>query len=158
MEEGRSEKKSLQVPVYLDVRCDLADGSTIKAKVINLGTEGIYIESPDPINVGESLEVEFLLPGTLNSIRLVGEVMWSRSPEENEAQKEDVYVTGIEFRTLEEPYRTLILDYSIRMLDNDDLLRDGGILQVLEALRSLPAADRLKAYHVLIGKGSGPVL
>ncbi len=156
MEEGRSKRKSVRVPVYLPLRCDGADGSTIEAKVINLGTEGILIESSGPISVGESLAVEFLLPDTLNSIRLAGEVVWSRAAEESEDREKDYHLTGIKFVDLDELHRTLIRDFTIRMLDNDDLLREGGILRVLEDLRNLPSKDRLKAYHILIGKGAGP--
>lgn len=158
MEEGRGKRRSLRVPVYLDVRCDLADESSIKAKIINLGTEGIFIKSPDPISVGEKVTVEFLLPGTLNSIRVAGESVWARSHEEGEEEDENYHVAGIEFVDLEEPYHRLVLDYTLKMLNNEDLLRDGGILLVLDDLRSLPPMDRLKAYNILIKKGSGPVL
>ena len=34
MEEGRSKRKGLRVPVNLDVRCDLTDGSSLKAKIV----------------------------------------------------------------------------------------------------------------------------
>ena len=156
LEEGRSKRKSVRVPVYLPLRCDRADGSTIEAKVINLGTEGILIESSGPIGVGESLAVEFLLPDTLNSIRLAAEVVWSRATEEGEAREKDYHLTGIEFVDLDELHRTLISDFTIRMLDNDELLREGGILRVLEDIRNLSPKDRLKAYHILIGKRAGP--
>jgi hypothetical protein len=122
--------------------------------MINLGTEGILIESSDPISVGESLSVEFLLPDTLNSIRLAGEVVWSRITEEGEALEKDYHLTGIKFVDLDELPRTLISDFTIRMLDNDELLREGGILRVLEDLRNLSPEDRLKAYHILIDKGA----
>jgi hypothetical protein len=145
----------VRVPVYLPLRCDHADGSTIEAKVVNLGTEGILIESSGPIIVGESLAVEFLLPDTLNSIRLAGEVVWSRTTEEGEAREKDFYLTGIKFVDLDELRRTLISDFTIRMLDNDELLREGGILRILDDLRNLSPEERLKAYHILIDRGAG---
>lgn len=156
LEAGRSKRKSLRVPVYLPLRCDHADGAKIEAKVINLGTEGILIESSGPISVGESVAVEFLLPDTLNSLRLAGEVVWSRATEEGEDRKKDYHLAGIKFVGLDELHRALIRDFTIRMLDNEDLLRNGGILLVLDDLRNLPPKDRLKAYHILIGKGAGP--
>ena len=112
MEEGRSKRKGLRVPVSLDVRCDLTDGSSLKAKIVNLGTEGVFIKSADPLSPGD----------------------------------------------LKEPYLSMIREYSLKMLNNEDLLRDGGILLVLDDLRNLPPEDRLKAYHILIKKGSGHVL
>ena len=54
-----------------------------------------------------------------------------------------------------EPYHGMIRDYSLKMLNNEELLRDGGILLVLDDLRNLPPEDRLKAYNILIKKGSG---
>ncbi|MGD8775389.1 MAG: PilZ domain-containing protein [Syntrophobacterales bacterium] len=157
MEEGRGKRRSLRVPVHLDVRCDLADGSTIKAKIINLGTEGIFAKSVDPLSPGDSITLEFLLPGTLNSIKLAGEVMYSRTQEGEQDLYVDFHVAGIKFIDLAEPYHTLIRDYTLKMLDNEEILRDGGILHVLDDIRNLPPTDRLKAYHILIKKGSGPV-
>ena len=156
MEEGRSKRKSLRVPVNLDVRFDLADGSTLKAKIINLGTEGIFVKSDDPLRPGESVSLEFLIPGTLNSIQLTGEVMYSRTDEDE--HDAEYHVAGIKFSDLPEPYHGMIRDYTLKMLDNEELLRDGGILLVLDDLRNLPPEDRLKGYHILIKKGSGPVL
>ena len=156
LEGGRSKRKSVRVPVYLPLRCDRANGSAIEAKLINLGTEGILIESSGPISVGESLAVELLLPDTLNSIRMTGEVVWSRATEGGEARGKDCHLTGIKFVNLDELHRTLIRDFTISMLDNDELLREGGILRVLEDIRNLSPEDRLKAYHILIGKGAGP--
>jgi len=158
MEEGRGQRKSLRVPVNLDVRCDLADGSSLKAKIINLGAEGIFIKSADPLSPGDTLTMEFLLPGTLNSIELAGEVMYSRVHEDEQGQDEDVYVAGIQFSDLKEPYYGMIRDYTLKMLNNEELLRDGGILLVLDDLRNLPPKDRLKAYNILIKKGSGHIL
>ena len=102
--------------------------------------------------------MEFLLPGTLNSIELAGEVMYSRVHEEEQGQDEDVHVAGIQFTDLKEPYYGMIRDYTLKMLNNEELLRDGGILLVLDDLRNLPPEDRLKAYNILIKKGSGPLL
>ena len=157
MEGERSKRKSLRVPVNLDVRFDLADGSSLRAKIINLGTEGIFVKSPEPLHPGESVALEFLLPGTLNSIELVGEVMYSRTNEE-EGEDAAYHVAGIKFSDLEEPYHGMIRDYTLKMLDNEELLRDGGILLVLDDLRNLSPEDRLKGYHILIKKGTGPIL
>ncbi len=158
MEEERSKRKSLRAPVCTDVRCDLADGSTTKGKAINSGTEGIYIKSPEPIRVGENVEVEFLMPGTLNSLRLAGEVKWARALDKDRKLDENFHVAGIKFVNLEEPYRGMVRDYTLKMLNNEALLQGEGILRLLDDLRNLPPEERLKAYHVLIRKGSGPVL
>ena len=148
----------MRVPVNLDVRFDLGDGSSLKAKIVNLGTEGIFVKSAEPLHPGDSVSLEFLLPGTLNSIQLVGEVMYSRTNEDQHAGDGRYHVAGIKFSALEEPYYGMIRDYTLKMLDNEELLRDGGILVVLDELRNLPPEDRLKGYHLLIKKGTGPIL
>ena len=101
MEGGRSRRKSLRAPVYLDVRCDFANGYSYSGKMINLGTEGAFIQTADPIRVGEYLTIEFLLPGTLTSIRQEGEVVWSRTYDESEGQSERIHATGIKFVDLD---------------------------------------------------------
>jgi hypothetical protein len=157
MEDERSKRKSLRAPVYLDVRCDLPDGTTVKGKAINLGTEGLYLKSPEPMTVGDNVEVEFLLPGTLNSLRLNGEVMWARGVDKEENREDNFHVAGIRFENLEEPYRGMVQDYTLKMLSNEALLQGKGILRLLDDLRNLPPDERLKAYHILIKKGSGPI-
>ena len=74
MEEGRAKRRCPRIPVHLDVRADLKDGTAVKGKVINLSTEGICIKTDDPIFAKEEITTEFLLPDTLSSVRLGGEV------------------------------------------------------------------------------------
>lgn len=158
MNEGRGKRKGLRVPTNLDVRFDLTDGSSLRGKIVNLGTEGILVKSAEPLKPGDRLSLEFLLPGTLNSIQLVGEVIYARSSEGEQGQVEDAHMAGIQFADLKEPYLGLIREYTLKMLNNEDLLRDGGILLVLDDLRSLPPEYRLRAYNILIKKSSGHVL
>jgi hypothetical protein len=157
MEDERSRRKSLRAPVYLDVRCDLPDGTTVKGKAINLGTEGIYFKSPEPMTVGKNVEVEFLLPGTLNSLRLNGKVVWARAMDKEGETGDSSHVAGIRFENLGEPYRGMIQDYTLKMLSNEALLKVEGILRLMDDLRNLPADERLKGYHILIKKGTGPI-
>ena len=72
------ERKSLRVRVYLDVRCDLASGATVKGKIVNLGTAGVCVQTGDPVAVRQNLSMEFLLPNTLSSVQLEGKVAWVR--------------------------------------------------------------------------------
>jgi hypothetical protein len=155
--EHRSKRRSLRAPVSIDVRCETAGGATLKGRAVNLGTEGIFVKVAEPIDVREKVTVEFLLPGTLNSIQLVGEVVWSHPYSEDEGE-ESFHVAGIKFADLGEPYRSLLRDYTFKMLDSEELVRSQGILQVLDDIRNLPSMDRLKAYNILIKKGSGPLL
>jgi hypothetical protein len=95
------------------------------------------------------------LPGTLNSIQLEGEAVWCRCSYKE--QTEPFHLTGIRFTDLVDPNRSLIRDYTLRMLSNREVVQDQGITNVLNDIRNLPAMDRLKAYNILIKKGAGPL-
>jgi hypothetical protein len=141
------------------VRCDLDGGITLKGKVINLGTDGTFIRTDQSLKVGASVTLEFLLPGTLTSIKLTGETMWARSYEETEdGVEEEFHVAGVRFHDQTESFRSLIRDYIFKMLDNDELVRSQGIFQVLDDIRNLPSLERLEAYRRLIKKSSDSVL
>jgi len=153
MERSRGKRKGLRVPVSVEARCQIAEKAPFRGRIINLSTEGIFLRTSEPVEATARLTLEFLLPGTMNSVSVAGEVVWQRSYEE---QGEPFHVTGVKFLTLKEPYRGLIREYTLTRLYDDNLIRSGGILQVLEDIRNLPSMARLKAYHILIKKGTKP--
>jgi Tfp pilus assembly protein PilZ len=124
----------------------MAGPKTLMGKAINLSTAGMLIMTSEPISKEEKLGLEFLLeflmPHTLNSIRVEGESVWTCT---RAAEKGDVQGIGIKFVDLEEPYLSMIRDYA----------QEEGIIQVLSDIRNLPSSWRLKAYHILLKKGSG---
>ena len=91
------------------------------------------------------------MPDTLNSIQVQGESVWSRPLE---VQQDLWQGTGIRFVGLAEPYLSLIRDYSLSRLYDEEFVHREGILQILSDIRNLPPLDRLKAYHILIRKES----
>lgn len=108
-----------------------------------------------PIGADVRMSLEFLMPTTLNSIKVQGQSVWS-SPcktEVNSAQG-----TGIKFIDIDESSRRMILDYSLKKLYDKEFLRKEGIMRVLSDIRNLPAEYRLKAYHILIKKGGKDIL
>ena len=48
---------------------------------------------------------------------------------------------------------SLIRDYALSKLYDDEFVEGEGIVQVLNDIRSLPPLWRLKAYNILIKKG-----
>ena len=54
---------------------------------------------------------------------------------------------------LEEPYLSLIRDYALSKLYDDEFAEEVGIVQLLSDIRNLPPQWRLKAYNILIKKG-----
>ncbi len=116
-----------------------------------MSTGGIFITTAEPLGIQVKVNLEFLMPETLNSIQVQGESVWSRP---HKAQTNLLQGTGIRFVGLAEPYLSLILDYSLIKLYDDDFVRREGILQILGDIRNLPPQYRLKAYHILIRKKS----
>ena len=152
MEEGRAKRKCPRIPVYMDVRVDLRDGTVVKGKVINLSTEGICIKTDDPIFLKEEITAEFLLPETLNSVRLGGEVMWYRFDKKAAAKQERVHFSGVRFLDLGESFRSLIR-YYMKMLHDVEMVREQGIERVLNDVLNLPSKEKNDALGILLQKG-----
>lgn len=153
MKEGRAKRRCPRIPVYLDVRVDLKDGSAVKGKVINLSTEGICIKTDDPIFAKEEISAEFLLPDTLSSVRLGGEVVWYRFDKKAVAKKERLHFSGVRFLDLGESYRSLIRYYTLKMLHDVELVREQGIERVLNDVLNLPSKEKKEALRILFQKG-----
>jgi uncharacterized protein (DUF1684 family) len=153
MEEGRAKRKCPRIPVYMDVRVDLKGGTVVKGKVINLSTEGICIKTGDPILAKEEIAAEFLLPDTLNSVRLGGEVVWYRFDKKAAAKQERVHFSGVRFLDLGESYRSLIRYYTLKMLHDVEMVREQGIERVLNDVLNLPSKEKNDALRILLQKG-----
>jgi hypothetical protein len=153
MENGRARRRCPRIPVYLDVRVDLKDGTSVKGKVINLSTEGICIKTDDPIFAKEEITTEFLLPDTLSSVRLGGEVVWYRFDKKAAAKKDRVHFSGVKFLDLAESHKSLIRYFTLKMLHDVELVREQGIEKVLSDVFNLPAEDKETALRILLQKG-----
>jgi Tfp pilus assembly protein PilZ len=149
-ETVRSKRAELRIPVDFQVRCESGGKITVMAKAVNMSTGGLFITTSEPIKLQTRLGLEFLMPATLNSIKVQGESVWSCpcASEEKELQG-----TGIKFVNLKEPYLSLIRDYALSKLYDDEFVKDEGIVQLLDDIRNLPPQWRLKAYNILIKKG-----
>ena len=148
---GRSKRAGLRIPVDFDVKCELRGQQLVMGKAVNLSIGGIFVTTVEPIKVEEKMALEFLMPETMNSIKVQGESVWSCPCVDREYLSQG---TGIKFVSLAEPYLRLIQDYSLTKLYDDDFVRREGIIQILSDIRNLLPLDRLKAYHILIKKGS----
>ena len=146
---GRSKRAGLRIPVDFDVRCELRGSSAIMGRAVNMSTGGIFIATAEPIGLEVKVNLEFLMPDTLNSIKVQGESVWSRG---HKGQTNLSQGTGIRFVGLAEPYLSLIRDYSLIKLYDEDFVRKEGIFQILSDIRNLPPLYRLKAYHILVRK------
>ena len=147
---ARSKRAGLRIPVDFQVRCEYGGKQTVMAKAVNMSTGGLFITTSEPIELQARLGLEFLMPATLNSIQVQGESVWSRP---YALQAKQVQGTGIKFVNLKEPHLSLILDYALTKLYDDEFVEGEGIVQLLSDIRNLPPQWRLKAYNILIKKG-----
>ena len=152
MDIGRSKRAGLRVPVHFQVRCEYSGNGrpSVIAKAVNMSTGGLFITSSEPIELQAKLILEFLMPATMNSIQVQGESVWSCPCLDGEYLSQG---TGIKFVGLAEPYLSLIQDYSLSKLYDDDFVRKEGIIKIMSDIRNLPPQWRLKAYNILIKKG-----
>ena len=150
---ARSKRTGLRIPVDFQVRCEYSGNGkpTVMAKAVNMSTGGLFITTSEPIQPKTKLVLEFLMPATMNSIQVQGESVWSRPLSSQEKQLQG---TGIKFVNLEEPHFKLIRDYALSKLYDDEFVKGEGIAQLLSDIRNLPPQWRLKAYNILIKKGS----
>jgi len=148
---GRSKRAGLRIPVDFDVRCELRGLPMVMGRAVNMSTGGIFITTAEPIGLQVKVNLEFLMPETLNSIQVQGESVWGCP---HRTQTNLSQGTGIRFVGLAKPYLSIIQDYSLIKLYDDDFVRTEGILQLLGDIRNLPPLYRLKAYHILVRKES----
>ena len=151
MDLGRSKRAGLRVPVDFDVKCQLSGHPVVMGRAVNLSTGGIFISTVEAIQVEARIVLEFLMPETMNSIQVQGESVWSCPLVDREYLSQG---TGIKFVGLPQTYLNLIQDYSLTKLYDDDFVQREGIIQIMSDIRNLPPMYRLKAYHILIKKGS----
>jgi hypothetical protein len=135
------------------VRCDLVDGTSLRGKIIDLSTEGISVKIDGPLPVREKVTVEFLLPNTLNSIQLSGEVVWYRVAQNGAGERKHPHFAGIKFDSLKEADRNFICSFSLKVLDDEDLVQQQGIDRVLSDVSNLPPMERQRALDILARKG-----
>jgi hypothetical protein len=149
----KNRRKSVRALVYIDVSFRLACGTVHTGKIINLSTGDAFIKVAELVGSKERVAVQFSLPSIPEPMGLVGEVIWSRSHIPTEPKFGVVNVLGVKFVNITETYRRLIKNYIRKAIYMDSQVRSFGIVQVMGKIRSLPPADRLKAYDFLIKKG-----
>ena len=80
MERSRGKRKGLRVPVSVEARCQIAEKAPFRGRIINLSTEGIFLRTSEPVEATARLTLEFLLPGTMNSVSVNSMVSPMASP------------------------------------------------------------------------------
>ena len=114
LEGEQQRRKSHRVSVSFFVCCQQTDLVRIQAKARNLSTEGIAIETNDPISKDEKLGMEFFVPSSRNPFRVVGEVMWLQFHGETNGRQETLFIAGVRFLDIEDSLRRAIEHYLLK--------------------------------------------
>lgn len=72
-------RRYFRCPIQCTCICIGADGRKCTGTAINLSDQGMCIESPDVLGIGETAQIIFTLPGALQQVMVQGEACWSRS-------------------------------------------------------------------------------
>jgi hypothetical protein len=143
------------MPITSEVRCDLSGGTNVKkGKTLNVSTGGLLFKTTDWMNIRGSLTVKFNLPDTLDPVQATGTAVWCRFYYKDLNKYDPFQATGIKFTHLPERDRSLILNYTLKVLGDQDIVRTQGILHLMGDIRNLSPSERLRAYHILINKGT----
>ena len=108
-----------RVPADFNVWCVQANGTTLEGWALKLSTGGIFIVTSEPLVLGERLVVEFLLPGSLPAINIIGESVWCRSYKDETGLVKPPHVAGIKFIDLPKRYRHILQDYILGTLSSE---------------------------------------
>ncbi len=74
----RERRKFLRVPLSILIRYRSKNNKEKEAFTGTIGGGGLFIESPDPLDVDEDIFMEFYLPGVDKKMSLRGRVVWKR--------------------------------------------------------------------------------
>jgi len=149
----RIRRRSVRVPVSQEVSCECAHGELRKGKAINLGSGGVctLLAASEHFDVNARIQIEFLLPHTLNSVRTGARIAWRSLISEGQGRAQDSQATGVEFRDLPVDYQSLLHEYVLtRFISTESLLKGRGIVEVMNHIRNLRPSERLRYYHLLI--------
>jgi hypothetical protein len=152
MERYEPKRKGLRAPVSLLVSCRRADGSVVKGKASNLSTQGLAVQTSWPLLVGEQVTAEFLVPDTLNSVVLTGQVAWCWSRRSKATSGSTAYAAGIKFLDLGEPYWSVVCQFCLKQLYSERLFGSGELSFLLAEVERMSPEERARALQILAGK------
>ena len=111
--------KLAQVPVDFNVWCIQTNGTTLEGWALKLSTGGMFIVTSEPLALGERLVVEFLLPGSLPTINIMGESVWCRSQNDEIGLVKPPHVAAVKFIDVPKRFGHLIDNYISEMLSGE---------------------------------------
>jgi len=87
MDLERAGEKRLTPRIHVPVYVATFSGAFRLGMLINLSTQGIFVQTTEPKEVGTQMELRFTLPDSQEPIRLSAEVMWVNYPLTHQASQ-----------------------------------------------------------------------
>lgn len=104
----------LRVPLVRRAELTLR-GEVHRAYTLDVGLRGVFVEWPEPLPIGEAVELCFHLPGSERPVRAASRVAWWNPPGESARARRLPGGAGLEFVELAEAdarrIRELVLDH-----------------------------------------------
>jgi hypothetical protein len=92
------------------------------------------------------------MPNSLDIVQAPAVAVWGRFHYEGPHKEKPFHTAGIKFVDLSQHSKSLIQNYTLEMLCDDEIVRKQGILQLMNDIRNLDPELRLKAYRILTKK------
>ena len=74
-------------------------------------------------------------------------------PNRRKQEQERQFFAGIKFIDLREPYLSLIRDYTLKLLCDEEMVRKQGVDRILADISTWPEKHRNRAVEILAQKG-----
>jgi type IV pilus assembly protein PilZ len=109
---GAEKRTSLRIPLSVNVTYRVGEQERAEAYrvcSVNIGEGGIFLETDLPLGIGTEVHLEFSLPGSTETLRFDGKVVWS-----GEAVDEaggHALGKGIEFTECDDQCRAQIMQF-----------------------------------------------
>jgi uncharacterized protein (TIGR02266 family) len=82
--------------------------AVVEALTENASSSGLFIETEDPVQQGEHLQIELQLPGLANPIKVKSEVMWARK---NPGETDKPNGMGVKFIEIAKEDKEILKEY-----------------------------------------------
>ena len=99
-EKEKEKERRRDFRAKLDLRVDYGTAFDVHttAYMQNVGHGGVFVRTPNPLEVGAKVELEFTLPETFRTIKAQAKVAWSRKEAESDLFPEGMGLTFIEIQ------------------------------------------------------------
>ena len=109
--EDKREETRIPVQMLVDYKCD---GNYLFDFCRDLGAGGIFIETKDPIAIGETIDCTFTLPDSKKTLAIKGEILWHQGETKGDDGETQPAGMGVQFCEYTEEQQKVLRDFVTR--------------------------------------------